>query len=318
MDVVKTVELVRLVRSGMKGLYAVLVVTVLILPSLGCSSNAAQPPFTPMQGPVQTQAAAHQPIKESPRSHDIVASGPITVDQQLDVVALRPGVIVALPVDVDTVVRKGQVLVGLDARQLEADRSTADYKVQSLQADLKNWQSELQVRESDMRRAEAMHKEGINTQEVYDHARYAVTASQYEVERQRGDMLSAQATLQSIDLELEKTRLSAPFNGVVSQRYVRLGQYVTTGDRLLRIMGTSPLEVRFTLPGTDISLLKRGDTVTVSATPDFRQTTTASVTHISPVVDPGSGTIEVTAVLKQKLPDLIPGAVASIRIASAK
>jgi membrane fusion protein, multidrug efflux system len=153
---------------------------------------------------------------------------------------------------------------------------------------------------------------------VYDHARYAVTASQYEVERQRGDMLSAQATLQSIDLELEKTKLVAPFNGVVSQRYVRLGQYVTTGDKLLRVMGTSPLEVRFTLPGTDISLLKRGDTVTVSATPDFRQTTAASVTHISPVVDPGSGTIEVTAVLKQKLPDLIPGTVASIRIASAK
>jgi membrane fusion protein (multidrug efflux system) len=208
--------------------------------------------------------------------------------------------------------------VRLDARQLEADRSTADYKVQSLQADLKNWQSELQVRESDMRRAEAMHKEGINTQEVYDHARYAVTASQYEVERQRGDMLSAQATVQSIDLELEKTKLVAPFNGVVSQRYVRLGQYVTTGDKLLRVMGTSPLEVRFTLPGTEISHLKRGDIVTVSATPDFRQTTTASVTHISPVVDPGSGTIEVTAVLKQKLPDLIPGTVASIRIASAK
>jgi RND family efflux transporter MFP subunit len=231
---------------------------------------------------------------------------------------LRSGVIVALPADVDTVVRKDQVLARLDGRQLDADRSAARHKAQSLESDLKNWESELQVREADMRRAEAMRKEGISTQEAYDHNRYDLTASQYEVERQREEMLGAEANLKSLDLELEKTRLVAPFNGIVSQRYVRLGQYVTIGDKLFRVIGKSPLEVRFTLPGTDMTLLKRGDLVTVSTTPDFQQITTAAVTHISPVVDPGSGTIEVTAVLTQKLPGLLPGTIASIRIASER
>jgi RND family efflux transporter MFP subunit len=299
----------------MKHLFAVVIAAAVLSMSLGCAPSKAQLPAVPELETHTTQTANPQPIKSMSPAHELVVSGPITLEQQLDIVALRSGVIVTLPADVDTVVQKGQLMAGLDARQLEADRHTAEYKVESLEADLKNWQSELQVREADMHRAEAMHKEGINTQEAYDHSRYEVAASQFEVERQRGEMLSAKANLQSIDLELEKTRFVAPFKGVVAQRYVRLGQYVTTGDKLFRVMGASPLEVRFTLPGVEAALLKRGALVTVSPTPEFQQTTDATVTHVSPVVDPGSGTIEVTAVLKGRLPGLIPGTVASVRIA---
>jgi RND family efflux transporter MFP subunit len=299
----------------MKHLFAVMIAAAVLSMSLGCAPSTAQLPAAQGQGTRTMQTAAPQPTKSVAPPHELVVSGPITLEQQLDIVALRSGVIVTLPADVDTVVQKGQLMAGLDARQLEADRNTARYKVESLEADLKNWQSELQVRETDMRRAEAMHKEGITTQEAYDHSRYEVAASQFEVERQRGEMLSAKANLQSIDLELEKTKFVAPFKGVVAQRYVRLGQYVTTGDKLFRVMGASPLEVRFTLPGAEAALLKRGALVTVSPTPEFEQTTDATVTHVSPVVDPGSGTIEVTAVLKNRLPGLIPGTVASVRIA---
>jgi multidrug efflux pump subunit AcrA (membrane-fusion protein) len=186
----------------MKRLFAVLIAAAGLLVSLGCAPSKAQLPAAPVQVARSTETAKPQLTRSVSPPHELVVSGPITLEQQLDIVALRSGVIVALPVDVDTVVQKGQLMAGLDARQLEADRNTAKYKVESLEADLKNWQSELQVRETDMRRAEAMHKEGITTQEAYDHSRYEVAASQFEVERQRGEMLSAKANLQSIDLEL--------------------------------------------------------------------------------------------------------------------
>jgi RND family efflux transporter MFP subunit len=302
----------------MKGLFALVVSGAIIFSALGCSPGATQVSASPTKENRPLKATSPPQAKQATASKEIVVSGPVTVEQQLDIVALRAGVIVALPLDVDSVVKKDQVMARLDARQLEADRSNAAHKVESLNADTKNWESELQVREADMRRAEAMHKEGINTQEAYDHAKYEVTASQYEVERQRGEMLSAEANVQSIDLELEKTKLVAPFNGVVSQRYVRLGQYVTAGEKLFRLIGTSPLEVQFTLPAADIARLKRGDRVTVSATPEFQQTAIAVVTQISPVIDPGSGMIEITAVMQAKSVGLIPGAIASIRITSAK
>ena len=302
----------------MESLIASSFATALILMTLGCTPNSAQVSAAVTPTISAVKAVLPKPAKEESSSGAIVVNGPVTVEQQLDVVALRSGVIVALPADVDTVVRKDQILARLDDRELNADRSAVQHKAQSLESDLKNWESELQVREADLRRAEAMRKDGINTQEAYDHSRYDVTASQYEVERQREEMLGAEASLKSLDLELEKTKLVAPFNGIVSQRYVRLGQYVTIGDKLFRVIGNSPLEVRFTLPGADIALLKRGDLVTVSAAPDFHEVTAASVTHISPVVDAGSGTIEVTAVLRQKLPGLLPGAIASIRVAGER
>lgn len=243
-----------------------------------------------------------------------MTSGPVTVEQQLDLVALRAGVISSLSADVDSPVSRGQVLAQLDDRQIAADRTAALYKVQSLQADLKNWQAEVEVRKTDLQRAEAMRQAGINTQEALDHARYDLSATQFEVERQRGEMQAAQAALESLTLEWAKTKIAAPFSGVVSQRYVRLGQYVNIGDRLFQVTGTSPLEIRFTLPERYAGRIRRGERVSVSPTSEFRSTVTAAVTHLSPVVDPGSGTIEVTAVLTRRLPGLLPGMVASVRV----
>ena len=236
------------------------------------------------------------------------------MEQQLDVVAQRSGVIASLDADVDMSVRSGQLLARLDDRQLADDRSAAEYKAKSLEADLKNWEAEVEVRKADLRRAEELRKDGINTQEALDHAKYDLTATEYEVERQRGEMESAQAALRSLDMEMEKTRIVAPFDGEVSQRYVRKGQYLHIGDRLFQVTGNSPLEVRFTLPAREAAALRRGSLVTVSATPDFQVTATAAITHLSPVVDPGSGTIEVTAVLIRKMPGLLPGMVATVRV----
>jgi RND family efflux transporter MFP subunit len=291
----------------------------LLLAALGCSGGNGGSGEPTVAAATATPTTAPKPARQpdDARANDLVTTGPVTMEQQIDVVALRAGVVTSLTADVDSTIGKGQMLAQLDDRQVTADRDAARFKMQSLESDLKNWQAEVDVRKTDLRRAEAMRQAGINTQEALDHVRYDLTATQYEVDRQRGEMQAAQATLQSLDLELQKTRITAPFGGVVSQRYVRLGQYVNVGDRLFQITGNSPMEVRFTLPERDIPLVHRGERVMVSPTPDFREAAAASVTHLSPVVDPGSGTIEVTAVLAKRIPGLLPGMVASIRIPRA-
>jgi len=280
--------------------------------AVGC--NSGHEPSSDTVAAASRQAEAVSPPPSAPAPNFLVASGPVTMEQQLDVVAQRAGVVSSLEVDVDSAVRSGQLLAQLDDRQLSDERSAADYTVKSLEADLKNWEAEVQVRKTDLERAEQMREAGINTQEALDHAKYDLTATQFEVERQNGELESAEASLKALDVELEKTRIVAPFNGEVSQRYVRLDQYVRVGDRLFQVTGNSPLEVRFTLPAREGVTLRRGSELTVAATPEFRSTAPAAVTHLSPVVDPGSGTIEVTAVLSRQLPGLLPGMVASVRI----
>ena len=118
-------------------------------------------------------------------------------------------------------------------------------------------------------------------------------------------MLAAQETLAALDAQLVQTRPLAPFEGVISQRYVRLGQYVNVGDRLFHLIGNSPLEVRFTLPGEDVRFVRRGERIAVCPSPTFEQTSPATITRISPVIDPGNGMIEVVATLSHPLPSMI-------------
>jgi membrane fusion protein, multidrug efflux system len=265
-------------------------------------------------------AASAAPVSAAPSTSPAApnifqASGPIVVENQVDILALRAGVISAIQIDVGKAVHKGDLLASLDDRQIVAERDAAAANVRSAKANLDDWRAETGVAESDYARAQAMHDAGINTQEELDHAHYKLIGSQYEVEKAKQDLDHAQDTLRALELEVEKTRITAPFDGVVARRYTRVGQSVAVGDRLFWITAVSPLQVKFTLPERFLGSLSKGQTISVSsadaATPVNH---TAKVIDVSPVVDPASGTIEVLAQIEGAVPDLRPGMLANIRI----
>jgi membrane fusion protein (multidrug efflux system) len=264
---------------------------------------------------VVAAAAPPVPVTTQPAEKSLVATGPIVVENQVDVLALRQGVVSQILIDVGQSVRKGDLLASLDDREPTAERDAAAAKVRSAEATLKDWEAETGVAESDYRRAQAMHDAGINTQEETEHTHYKLIGSQFEVDKAKQDLSNAQNTLRVLDLELEKTRICAPFDGVVARRYVRNGQSVATGDRMFWVTAVAPLEVRFTLPEQQLSSIKRGQTVAVSSA-DLPSAVehSAKVMDISPVVDPSSGTVEVLAQLVGPAPDLRPGMLAHIRI----
>jgi len=265
-------------------------------------------------------AASAAPVSAAPSTpppapNGFQTSGPIVVENQVDILALRAGVISAIQIDVGKAVHKGDLLASLDDRQIVAERDAAAANSRSAKANLDDWQAETGVAEADYSRAKAMHDAGINTQEELDHAHYKLIGSQYEVEKARQDLDHAGNTLRALDLEVEKTRITAPFEGVVARRYTRVGQSVAVGDRLFWITAVSPLQVKFTLPERFLGSLSKGQTVAVSsadsATPINHL---AKVIDVSPVVDPASGTIEVLAQIEGAAPDLRPGMLANIHI----
>lgn len=296
----------------MNRLTAIACTALLAIGAAGCSSTPSSTVAAAPVKPLTTQPAVRpSPPQSLPY---VLATGPVTEEQQLDIVALRAGEITTLSADVDSQVQRNQMLARLDDRQLQDDRAAAEHKYQSLQSDLKNWQAEVDMRTVDLKRAEEMRQAGINTPEEYEHTRYNLTATKFEVERQREEMLAAEAAVKSLDEELGKTRIAAPFSGIVSQRFVRDGQYVTVGEKLFHLVGNSPMEVRFTIPGQQAGIIHRGQSVAVSPSPDFDNPVAATVRSVSPVIDPGSGMIEVTAVLAHRSERIMPGMIANVRI----
>src|SRR5260370_13117584 len=94
---------------------------------------------------VEAKAQAATPPKIAPElpektRDEINVSGALLVEHQLDVAALRDGVISSITVDVDSLVRKGQILATLDDRQAAADLNAAADRVQELPSDMTNWE----------------------------------------------------------------------------------------------------------------------------------------------------------------------------------
>jgi RND family efflux transporter MFP subunit len=274
----------------------------------GCSSDR----------PVTVSAAAVAPAKPAPPAAKAEtamyqASGPLVVENQVDVAAQREGVVAKIVVDVGTPVHKGQLLAQIDDRQLQANREAAQARVKSLAADLVHWEALSNMRDSELHRSEEMYKAQLITAQQLEHDRYSSVGAQYEIERQKQDLRNAEASARALDLELEKTRATAPFDGVVARRYVRVGQKVTTNDRLFWVTATSPLNVKFTLPEQMLGKIRLGQELKVTSAA-ATEAHTAKITSVSPVVDPSSGTIEVQAIVVGAPGKLRPGMTVDITI----
>ena len=274
---------------------------------VGCSDSKT--PTVAAAAPVSTQTNP-----SAAEDQDLVISGPIVVENQVDLAAQRDGVVARIIADTGTLVHKGQLLAELDDRQLSAERQAAEAKAKSIAADVKNWEAESKVQESDLSRAEAMMKADLITRQELDHVRYKVTASQFEVEREKQNQENAEASLRALQLEEEKMHIVAPFDGVVARRYVRAGQKVAKDDKLFWVTATAPMTVKFALPEKFAGKVHSGAEVTVTSANSPAEKHTARVTMVSPVVDPSSGTIEVSATLLGDAGELRPGMTANIHL----
>lgn len=294
----------------------VLLVAVCLAAGVACSSSPS--------GPTATVAAA-EPAAASPHAdaspapsapeNEFLATGPIIVENQVDVAAQRDGVIAKVLVDADTHVKKGQLLASLDDRQISADLEAARAKTRSTENDLKNWESEAKVLDVDAQRAQKMWEAEIISKEQYEHAKYKAESDQWDVKRVSELLTNARDVEHSLELELEKTRITAPFDGVVARRYIRLGQSVTRGDRLFWVTAVAPLRIRVTLPEKFLGHIKTGTVVGITpAEESSDRRYRARVIEVSPVVDPSSDTIEILAELSGDTSGLRPGMRADVHL----
>lgn len=293
--------------------WALLVMSGLTVGLYGCSSTpvpagAAALSVSNPSAEIPSQTQAPSP------SSGYIASGPIVVENQIDLAAQRDGVVAQVMVETGTTVKTGQILARLDDRELTADKEAAAAKVRSSEADLRNWETTANVAKAQRDRAEQLWANKIIAKSEEEKATFQYDASEFEVERQREDLKVAQETERALELELEKTRITAPFDGVVARRYIRAGQEVAKNDRLFWISAVAPLRVKFSLPEAYLGHVRKGTELIVVASSAPDDLHEAKVILVGPVVDPSSDTIDITAELQGSIANLRPGMTANIRL----
>src|SRR6202140_527299 len=241
-------------------------------------------------------------------------SGPIIVEHQIEVMSQRDGIVAKIFVDTGARVKAGALLAQLDDRQITANLEAARAKSRGIQADLKNWQSEAQVLKADYARAQNLWDLGLTSEEQLQHAKYKAESDQWDIKRVEESLNTARQEEKSLELELEKTKITSPFAALVGLRFLHEGQNVAKGDRMFWITAEGPLMMRFTVPENFFGRIKRGQLMEVNSPDVPGESHAARVKQVSPVIGPSSGTFEVLVELTGDRGTLRPGMNANVRL----
>jgi membrane fusion protein, macrolide-specific efflux system len=278
----------------------------------GCADTSAVSPARPAasDSAMATATSATQPDPAGPArpSEDHEVLSVLSVEHQIDLATERDGVVVSIARDEGSEVNKGDVLAELDDRTLQIELAKARDDLQVAQNNVKYKQSEVKAKAAALDRQQRLQAMGLSSQADLEQADFEAKGAEYDMHGWEANAESSQEEIKRLEIELDQTRLRAPFAGAVVVRYVRQGQQLAKGDKCFRVSQLAPLRVQFQVPESSGRRPTRGGKVGLSLVSDPNRALSATVVKISPVVDPSSDSYSVTAELSGKgIADLRPG-----------
>jgi membrane fusion protein (multidrug efflux system) len=132
-------------------------------------------------------------------------------------------------------IKQGQLLVSIDTDVLEAER-------EQLKVDLR-------LAQKNKTRKEELLKKEAGTEEAYEQA-----VNQVE---------KLEAQIQSMNVQIKKGRIFAPFDGVTGLRYISKGAYVTPSNRITTLAQINPLKVEFAVDQKFAHKVKKGQSFSI-------------------------------------------------------
>jgi membrane fusion protein (multidrug efflux system) len=142
-------------------------------------------------------------------------------------------------------------------------------------------------------------------------------SSPADLERAQAAARSAEAALGVLRLQIERTTVRAPFAGVIGQRLVSLGDYVTSATPLLTLHTVDPQQVVLAVPERHAAQLSPGQTTDFTVASQPGRVFTAQVDFVDPVIHPETRTIQVKARAPNRDGALRPGMFVEANVATA-
>ena len=130
-------------------------------------------------------------------------------------------------------------------------------------------------------------------------------------------LLGARARVSLARKALADTVVRAPFTGVVGERLVSVGDYVTRGTKVASVMRTNPLRLELTVPQQFSLEVRVGRAVSLEVDTAPGKTFTGQVRYVSPALQTDSRTLIVEAVVANPDGSLKPGSFATAQIEQA-
>ena len=206
-------------------------------------------------------------------------TAPIEAFAEADVIAKVEGEIREVLVEEGDEVEKGQVLARLDGDRLRLELNESSARLRKMQRDFE--------RNKDLR------EKGLLSEGDYEKLQF--------------DLESLQASYNLASLELDYTQIRAPISGVISERYIKLGNTIRVNDPLYRVTNFDPLVAYLHVPEREYQQITPDQPVAIDIDALADKTILASVTRVSPIVDPETGTFKITIEIRDESRRIKPG-----------
>jgi membrane fusion protein (multidrug efflux system) len=144
------------------------------------------------------------------------------------------------------------------------------------------------------------------------------TVSEAEFDRASADLQAARARRDLARVELERTEIRAPFDGVLGARMVSPGDRVEPDTGLIRIDAVAGLRLAFTVPEIAVPIARVGMLVEISVAPLPGDTFAGEVYFVSPTLDARSRRLLLKARVPNKDRRLRPGLFANVQLEIAR
>ena len=246
------------------------------------SKEAALSPSVAESVPPMTVSVRTQEAKSVERF--IVAQGQAEPNRTVTVRAETTGQVAELLADEGAIVSTGDVIARLEMNDLTA-------RIERAKARVREQQSAFEA-------SEALGKKGYQ--------------SQRQADETFSSLATAKAELEEAMIELDRTEIKAPFEGVVLSCPIELGAYVDVNGEVATIVDNHPLVVSLRITQQDISDLDVGQGATLTfATGQERK---GKIRYIAPRADEGTRTFRVEVELPNSDGEIHSGISAEARI----
>jgi multidrug efflux pump subunit AcrA (membrane-fusion protein) len=296
----------------------------------GKTTDAVAPVAAPIAvSPVEATA---QPI-----ARFIRATGSLMAEDQADVAAETAGRVVATPVERGTAVTLGSELIRLSSSETGAQAQEAEANAAQIAArlgltagsefdanlmpEVQNARASFELAQNEFNRIQSLLDQRVVSQSEFEQRRTQMEAArqQYEAAKngaaqQYQALQGARARVTLAHKALADTVVRAPFTGLVAERTVSVGDYVTKGMKVAVVVRVNPLRVQLTVPEQFVSAVSIGAPVAFEVDAYPGREFVGTIRYLSPTLEATQRALTVEAVVQNPGNELKPGLFATARI----
>jgi len=209
-------------------------------------------------------------VTEGTISDYILLSANLETERMADVYPRVQGLVEKIYFDEGDYVKKGQILMSLEADEykLAEDKARLNYEKQM----------------SDFKRLEAMYKQNLLSMEEFEQAKFTVRSLEVDWKQAK--------------LNLSYTQITSPISGVIGARLPKPGDRIQPTDKLFTVINTQEMIAVVYAPEKQLGSVKKNQVAYLTSDHLPGEKFEGWIKRVSPVVDPQSGTFKITVGVK--------------------